>query len=134
MDWKELNAGICKILQDYCGELKNEELLTIGLKWLDELESGEAATARARNPHELYRVLEVYNIITVGRMMLEASRARKASSSHLDFTRTDYPEVDPPEWKKWVTIKLDGGDVKVGELALDYYGDMEKNYQDHCGL
>ena len=134
MDWKELNAGICKILQDYCGELKNEELLTIGLKWLYELESGEAATARARNPHELYRVLEVYNIITLGRMMLEASRARKASSSHLDFTRTDYPEVDPPEWKKWVTIKLDGGDVKVGELALDYYGDMEKNYQDHCGL
>ncbi|MBN2076457.1 MAG: FAD-dependent oxidoreductase [Dehalococcoidales bacterium] len=134
MDWKELNAGICKILQDYCGELKNEELLTIGLKWLDELESGEAATARARNPHELYRVLEVYNIITVGRMMLESSRARKASSSHLDFTRTDYPEVDPPEWNRWVTIKLDGGDVKVGELALDYYGDMEKNYQDHCGL
>jgi succinate dehydrogenase/fumarate reductase flavoprotein subunit len=134
MDWKELNAGICKILQDYCGELKNEELLSIGLKWLDELEDGEAATARARNPHELYRVLEVFNIITVGRMMLEASRARKASSSHLDFTRTDYPEVDPLEWNKWVTIKLDGGDVKVGELALDYYGDMEKNYQDHCGL
>ncbi|OGN90010.1 MAG: hypothetical protein A2158_00860 [Chloroflexi bacterium RBG_13_46_14] len=134
MDWKELNAGICKILQDYCGELKNEELLTIGLKWLDELEAGEAAGARARNPHELYRVLEVYNIITVGRMMFEASRARKASSSHLDFTRTDYPEVDPPEWNKWVTIKLDGGDIKVGELALDYYGDLEKNYQDHCGL
>jgi succinate dehydrogenase/fumarate reductase flavoprotein subunit len=134
MDWKELNAGICKILQDYCGELKNEEILSIGLKWLDELEAGEAASARARNPHELCRVLEVYNIITVGRMMFEASRARKASSSHLDFTRTDYPEVDPPEWHKWVTIKLDGGDVKVGELAIDYYGDMEKNYRDHCGL
>ncbi len=134
MDWKELNAGICKILQDYCGELKNEELLSIGLKWLDELEAGEAATARARTPHELYRVLEVFNIITVGRMMFEASRARKASSSHLDFTRTDFPEIDPPEWNKWVTIKLDEGDVKVDELALDYYGDMEKNYQDHCGL
>ncbi len=134
LDWKELNAGICKILQDYCGELKNEEILTIGLKWLDELEAGEAISVQARNPHELYRVLEVFNIITVGRMMFEASRARKASSSHLDFTRTDYPEVNPPEWHKWVTIKLDGGDVKVGELAIDYYGDMEKNYQDHCGL
>jgi len=114
--------------------LKNEEILTIGLKWIDELEAGEAAGTRARNPHELYRVLEVFNIITVGRMMFEASLARKASSSHLDFIRTDYPEVNPPEWNKWVTIKLDGGDVKVGELALDYYGDMEKNYQDHCSL
>ena len=134
MEWKELNAGICKILQDYCGELKNEALLTIGLKWLDELETGEVTSVRARNPHELYRVLEVHNIITVGRMMFEASRARKASSSHLGFTRTDYPEIDPPEWNKWVTIKLDEGNVKVGELALDYYGDMEKNYQDYCGL
>jgi succinate dehydrogenase/fumarate reductase flavoprotein subunit len=134
MDWKELNAGICKILQDYCGELKNEELISIGLKWLDELETGEASTACARNPHELYRVLEVFNIITVGRMMFEAGRARKASSSSLDFIRTDYPEMDPPEWQKWVTIRDDGGDVKVGELPLDYYGDMEMNYRDHCGL
>lgn len=134
MDWKELNAGICKILQDYCGELKNEELISIGLKWLDELEAGEAATARARNPHELFRVLEVFNIITVGRMMFEASRARKASNTRLGFIRTDYPEVDPPEWQKWVTIKLDDGNVKVGELPLDYYGDMEKNYEAHCGI
>jgi len=127
MDWKELNAGVCKIIQDYCGELKNEELLKIGLKWLDELEAGEAATASARNPHELLRLLEVYNIITVGRMMFEASRARKASCALLGFIRTDYPEVDPPEWQKWVTIKLDEGNVKVGELSLDYYGDMKNN-------
>ena len=42
--------------------------------------------------------------------------------------------MDPPEWQKWVTIRDDGGDVKVGELPLDYYGDMEMNYRDHCGL
>jgi succinate dehydrogenase/fumarate reductase flavoprotein subunit len=134
MDWKELNAGICKVMQDYCGELKNEELLRIGLKWLDEMEAGEATTTFARNPHELLRLLEVFNIITVGRMMFEASLARKASNPLLGFNRTDYPEIDPPEWHKWVTIKLDRGDVKVGELPLDYYGDLEKNYQTHCGL
>ncbi len=94
MDWKELNSGVCKIIQGYCGELKNEELLKIGLEWLDELEAGEVANARARNPHELLRLLEVFNIITVGRMMFEASRARKASSTNLGFIRTDYPEVD----------------------------------------
>jgi succinate dehydrogenase/fumarate reductase flavoprotein subunit len=134
MDWKELNAGVCRIMQDYCGELKSGELLKIGLKWLDELEAGEAATACARNPHELLRLLEVFNIMTVGRMMFEACQARKASSTHLGFMRTDYPEVDPPEWRKWLTIKLDEGEVKVGELPLDYYGDMKKNYESHCGL
>jgi len=133
MNWKELNAGVCRVMQDYCGELKNEELLKIGLRWLDELEAGEAATACARNPHELLRLLEVFNVMTVGRMIFEACRARKASNAPLGFRRTDYPEVDPPEWQKWVTIKLDEGQVRVGELPLDYYGDMKKNYDAHCG-
>ena len=132
--WKDLNAGVCKVMQDYCGELKNEELLNLGLKWLDELEASEATAAFARNPHELLRLLEVFNIMTAGRMILEACRARRASNSYLDFKRLDYPEVDPPEWRKWVTVRLDEGKVRVGELALDYHGDMVKNYEAHCGL
>ena len=132
--WKELNAGACRIMQDYCGELKSEELLQIGLKWFDELEAGEAATAYARNPHELARLLEVFNIITNGRMILEACRARKASNPFLGFTRSDYPEIDPPEWSKWVTIRLNDGSVKAGELPLDYYGDLKTSYEAHCGL
>jgi succinate dehydrogenase/fumarate reductase flavoprotein subunit len=134
MDWKELNAGVCRIMQDYCGDLKSEEVLGIGLKWFDELEASEAATACARNPHELGRLLEVFNIISNGRMIMEACRLRKASNPHLGFTRTDYTAVDPPEWRKWITIKLDEGRIKAGELALDYYGDLKKNYETHCGL
>jgi succinate dehydrogenase/fumarate reductase flavoprotein subunit len=135
INWKELNAGVCKIMQDYCSELKNEEMLKIGLKWFDELEAGESNSAFARNPHELLRLLEVFNIMTAGRMILEACRARKASNSYLDFKRLDYPQINPPDWNKWVTVKLDdNGKVKTGELALDYHGDMVKNYEAHCGL
>ena len=134
MDWKELNAGVCRVMQDYCGELKSEEILKIGLKWFDEIEAGEASTAFARNPHELSRLLEVFNIMTNGRMIMEACRARKASNTHLGFTRTDHPEVDPPEWQKWVTVRQDEGKVKVGELPLDYHGDLKKNYEAYCGL
>jgi succinate dehydrogenase/fumarate reductase flavoprotein subunit len=133
-DWKELNAGICRVMQDYCGELKNEEVLKLGLRWIDEIEAGEAAVAFARNPHEHLRLLEVFNIITVGRMILEGCRARKASNPYLGFTRTDYPEIDPSEWRKWITIRLDGTDVKVDSLVLDYWGDLKKNYEAHCGL
>jgi succinate dehydrogenase/fumarate reductase flavoprotein subunit len=134
MDWKELNAGICRVMQDYCGELKSEELLKIGLRWYGEIEEGEIQTTFARNPHELGRLLEVFNIMTVGKMILEASRARKCSNPFLGFNRIDYPEVDLPEWHKWVTLKLDNGQVKVGRLPLDYYGDLKKNYESHCGL
>jgi succinate dehydrogenase/fumarate reductase flavoprotein subunit len=134
MEWKELNAGACRIMQDYCGEVKSEELLTIGIRWFEELETGEASAAFARNPHELGRVLEVSNIISTGKMMMEACRARKASVAALGFKRADYPEMDPPEWRKWVTIRLNGGTVKAGELPLDYHGDFETNYDAHAGL
>jgi len=133
MEWKELNAGVCKVMQDYCGEVKSEEILKLGLKWFEEIEAGEAKSAFARNPHELVRVLEVFNIITNGEMIMEACRARKASTTALGFTRSDYPEINQPEWQKWVTIKQDQGKVKTGELALDYHGDMEKNYKSRSG-
>ncbi|MFC1920206.1 FAD-dependent oxidoreductase [Chloroflexota bacterium] len=134
INWKELNAGVCRVMQDYCGELKSEETLGIGLKWFDEIEAGEAQAAFARNPHELSRLIEVFNIMTNGKMIMESCRARKASLPQLGFIRTDYPELDPPEWRKWVTVKLDGDKVKAGELPLDYHGDMVKNYKAHCGL
>jgi len=98
------------------------------------MEAGEAAAAFARNPHELSRLLEVFNIMTVNRMILEACRARKASHTYLHFERVDYPEVDSPEWHKWVTVKQEEGEVIAGKLPLDYHGDLKKNYDSHCGI
>lgn len=132
--WKELNAGVCRIMQDHCGELKNEELLKIGLQWLDELEEGEAQTVYARTPHELGRTLEVFSIITNARMIMEASRARKATNPYLGFFRLDYPQVDPPEWNQWLTIWQEDGHVRTGSLPLDYWGDLKSNYEAHSGL
>jgi succinate dehydrogenase/fumarate reductase flavoprotein subunit len=134
MDWKELEAGIAKVMQDYCGAVKNEELLALGLKWLDEIKEGEASQLSARNPHELTRALEVLSILEIGEMVIHACRARKASSAALDFMRSDYPEVDPPEWHKWIVIKLAEEKVKVSELPLDFWGDLKEHYEAHCGL
>jgi hypothetical protein len=66
--------------------------------------------------------------------------ARKASSSDLEFNRLDYPEMDPPEWQKLVTLRLENGDVKVGEKPINYWllppndSSYEENYRKHCGL
>jgi succinate dehydrogenase/fumarate reductase flavoprotein subunit len=134
MDWKELNAGVCKIMQDYCGAEKNETLLKIGLKWFAETEKGEANQVIARNPHELVRVLEVFNILTNGQMIMEGCRARKASNTYLGFTRLDYPGMNTPEWRKWTTVKMVDNIVKAGDLPLDYHGDPVRNYEKHAGL
>jgi len=138
--WKELNAGICRIMQDYCGQYKNEETLQVGLRLLQELGESEAATVYAANPHELARAVECQSILTVGEAVIHASLARKASSALLNFVRLDYPAVDPSEWQKLLPIKLVDGKVTVGELPLDYHlrppyaPTYEENYKLHCDL
>jgi len=138
--WKELHAGICRIMQDYCGQHRNEEVLKLGLRLLGELRESEASTCHAANPHELGRTLECFTMITVGEMVMHASLARKASNVFLNFTRLDYPKVDQPEWHKFLPMKLEDGKVKVRELPLDYHlkppyaSTYEENYKLHCGL
>ena len=138
--WKELRSGIARIMQDYCGEYKNEETLQTGLRWLQSISESEASRAYARNPHELARALENESRLTVAETIMHASLARKASSAHLSFNRLDYPELDPPEWNKLVVIRLDNGDIKIGDMAVDYWlkppyaATYEENYQKHSGL
>lgn len=96
--WKEVQAGLCRVMQDYCGEFRSEETLHLGLEWLTSIEESELFALHARNPHELMRCLEVGVRLEVGRAIMHASLARKASSQALGFRRLDYPQVDPPEW------------------------------------
>lgn len=138
--WKELNAGICRIMQDYCGQYKTEKTLQVGLRLLQELRESEALMAYAANPHELARIAECQSIITAGEAVIYASLARKASSEVLNFVRLDYPSVDPPAWQKFLSIKLVNGKATTGELPFDYHlqppyaPTYEENYNLHSNL
>jgi succinate dehydrogenase/fumarate reductase flavoprotein subunit len=140
MGWKELKAGLTRIMQDYCGEYKNEEALLMGLKWIASMRESELAYGWARNPHELGRTLEAQAQATVSEAVIHACLARKASSRPLDFRRMDYPQFDPPEWNKFLTIRLENGSVKSGELPFNYWllppyaATYEENYRIHCSL
>ena len=129
LGWQEFNMHITRIMQNYCGEIKSEELLRIGLRLLKDMEENEVAKLYARNPHDLIRTLEVCNILTNAKIVVHSCLARKASSKHLHFIRSDYPEMDTPEWHKFVTVKLENNEVKVGEKPIDYYGSLINNYE-----
>jgi succinate dehydrogenase/fumarate reductase flavoprotein subunit len=137
--WKELNAAIARVMQDYCGRYKNERTLTRGLSLLNELKENEGATTYAANPHELGRTLECFSLITVGEMVMQASRLRKCSTAYLDFYRLDYPQMDPPEWEKHLPMRQEDGRVKSRELPLDFHlrppyaSSYEENYARHAG-
>ncbi len=128
-DWKELNAASARVMQNYCSEMKNEELLSLAETWLADLEQNEAPRVRAENPHQLMRALEVHDILTCSQMIVAACQARKASNTHLHFRRLDYPQMDPPEWHKWIVIGKDRDAVAVSDRPIVFWGDFESNYR-----
>ncbi|MFC2038276.1 FAD-dependent oxidoreductase [Chloroflexota bacterium] len=138
--WKELHAGISRMMQVYCGEFKSEQMLKTGLWWLNSIRETEANRTYIRNPHELGRYLECLTRITISEIIINACLARKASSRRLGFKRIDYPRTDPPRWNKYITVKLENGEVKTGQLTIDYWvsppyeSTHRENYEKHCGL
>ena len=98
---------------------------------LAEIEEKYVPKLYALDPHKLMRSLEDLNMLAHGQIMLNASLARKASSQPLNFFRIDYPEVDPPEWNKFITVRLEDGKVKTKDYPMDYFGNLKENYEAH---
>ena len=96
------------LCQDYCGRYKSEHTLELGLKRLDDLNDTEGERTYAGNPHELARLLEALSLVDLGKLAMEAAKARKCSSRLLSFYRLDYPEIDPPEWHCFFTDEQEG--------------------------
>ena len=118
-------------MQNYCGDMKSEELLATGLWHLHDIQNNLVPLLKAKNPHELMRSLEVVIILTNAKLVIHSCRARKASAKHLHFKRIDYPALDPPEWQKFMIIKQENGDIQERARGIDYYGDLEKEYIYH---
>ncbi len=131
IDWKELHAGIARAMRYFCSEFKTESLLKMGLDALKEIEEVHVPRLYALDPHKLMRSIEDLSLLEHGRIILNASLARRASSQMLNFFRIDYPQNDPPEWNKFVTVKMENGRFKAGELPLNYFGDMKASYEAH---
>ena len=132
--WKELLGGINKTMQTYCGDVKYENLLTMGLMMLDDLKDAVDDDIFATDPHTLGNLLGVVDLIPAAEMTIQASLARKASSAYLQFRRGEYAETDPPDWHKFVTIRQADGKVATGEIGIGYGMPYEESYRAHCGL
>ena len=126
--WKELNRAISKAMQNYCGGVKCDALLKEGLDLLNSYEREIVPRLSASNPHELMRTHEVLDILTVARMVLHASLARKKSVPALSFERSDATEEAPQEAKHLVISQADG-EIRIREVPLDYFGDFKAEYE-----
>jgi succinate dehydrogenase/fumarate reductase flavoprotein subunit len=129
VEWKELHAGIARTMQYFCSEFKTEKLFDLGLEQLQDIEEKFVPKLYAAEPHKLMRSLEDLSILAVAQCIMHASKARKASSRYLGFNRIDYPELDPPEWNKFLTVRLEDDKVKIGERPLGFWGNLKEGYE-----
>jgi succinate dehydrogenase/fumarate reductase flavoprotein subunit len=118
-------------MQYYVSEYKIENLLNMGLGALRKIEAESVPLLFAMDPHKLMRSLEDTSLLTYAQIIIQAMLGRKASSAPLNFRRIDYPKLDPPEWNKYLTVKLENGKVKIGSLPLAFWGNMKKQYEAH---
>ncbi len=126
ISWKELNEAIAKAMQNYCGEQKRDELLMSGVELLRRYEKDIVPKAYAANPHELMRLLEVFDILTVAQIILQACLVRRQTCPKLEFYRSD---AEGENDKPFLCIHTDGEQVLVREVPLDYAGDLKANYE-----
>ena len=116
MDWRELNMAISKAMQNYCGGVKCDALLHEGLDLLESFETEIVPQISCKNPHELMRAHEVFDILTVSKLILHACLSRKTSSEPLFFKRTDSNETDPERDRRFITVRQENGEVIYGSI------------------
>ena len=126
VSWKELNHAISKTMQNYCAEVRCDELLNSGIEQLRRYQNEIVPAAYAANPHELTRLLEVFDILTVAEIILQASLERKQTCKKLEFFRSD--DNGQPQ-RPFIVIRHDGEKLLSREVPLNYAGDIKENYE-----
>jgi succinate dehydrogenase/fumarate reductase flavoprotein subunit len=129
IEWKEFHAGIARINQYYNSEYKTENLFKMGLGALERMEKEFAPQLYALDPHKLLRTVEDLTMLEHSKMIMQASLARKAS--RMGFMRIDYPEMDPPEWNKFLIAKLENDKFTTSLKEQRFWGNMKEQYEKH---
>ena len=128
--WKEVQLGSCRLMQQYLGKYKSEEIMKMGLWWFDSLKNNELRNVTVNNPHELARLWETDVRISVAEIILNTSLARQNSSKALDFHRLDRPGDVPWEEETLIGIWQDKEGVKTEDMPLRYWLPEGKTYRD----
>ncbi len=117
--WRELQAGMNKIMQEYMCEYKSLETMRIGKFWLESLKEQENQAVYVRNPHELARYMEVQSRLVVAEMYFEACEKRMLNHGEDYFDKPRSP-WEPKEWESLQAVhKID--DEVIATYLEPYY-------------
>jgi succinate dehydrogenase/fumarate reductase flavoprotein subunit len=126
--WRELQAGLTRIMKDYLGDYKEVSTIDVGMFWLESLKEQEAKNVYVRNPHELARYLEVESRITVAKMYLESCKKRLEHHGAGYFDKMRSPWV-PAQWGDLQVIFKEGNKTRAEYWPANY--ELEGEYTDN---
>lgn len=117
--WQEAQLALQNIMDYYCGLVRSKTLLEAGLNHLSRLRTRMLNEVCAANPHELYRTLEIFNLVDIAEVIMAAALARKESRSNPGYHfRTDYPGQDDVNWRVFLAVRRNGTGLAVTPVAF----------------
>ena len=90
--------------------LKTAQRLNDALSKLDVLEQDFLPNLTARSSHDLVKAIELENMVTLGKLMVQASLLREESRGF--HFREEFPETDNEKWLKRILLRK-GPDGKM---------------------
>ena len=114
---EEFEYKVRRLINDYVTPPKNAYKLNRALWWMDRFQKEIREKVRIKNIHDLFKVLEVENIMLCARLSATASLERKESRWGFWHYRPDYPQKDDAQWLKHIMLQR-GGDP--GEVTVSY--------------
>ena len=107
--WQEAQLALQNVMDDYCSLTRSETMLQTGLGRLAGLREQMQTEIYARNPHEIYRNCEVFNLIDIGEAIMTSALARTESRLNPGYHfRADYPDTDEKNWRKFLRVRREG--------------------------
>ncbi len=103
---------IRQLMATYVGFARNEYGLKLGIQKLEDLREW-IPSIKARNIHELLRANEAMNLLDSCRLIARAALERRETRLGLYHSRSDYPEKDDANFKKFVIVKREGDGIGV---------------------
>jgi succinate dehydrogenase/fumarate reductase flavoprotein subunit len=117
---EEFEYKVRRLISDYITPPKNEYKLKRALWWMDRFQQEIREKVRIKNIHDLFKALEVENIILSARLSATASLERKESRWGFWHHRSDYPQRDDSKWLKHIMLKAgsEPGEILVSHRSL----------------
>jgi len=102
---EEFEYKVRRLIDDYATPPKNEYKLKMALWWMERFGKEIREKVQIRSIHDLFKMLEVENIILCARLSAIASLERKESRWGFWHYRSDYPQKDDSQWLKHIILK-----------------------------